>query len=265
MGANRNKRLRVLGGGDMKRFLTFSALLMCFGLATAVAQPRVQEPSAYAQPQGWHGVLSAADQSQFDMYYGKWIDATRRNDQDDVSSNARKMQDIMTRYNVPTSVPFDQIASSAVPAYPPAYPAATTFQGRLSADDQKEFDKQYSKWVNSTRKNDQDDISSSARKMQDIMARYNIPPNVPFSAVASGGSVSVVPAASPYSYQPPRLSPDDQKNFDKAFKEWAKARRKNHREDIDENARKMQNIMARYNIPANVPYDQIASQGAEYH
>jgi hypothetical protein len=253
----------------MRKIFALYGLVFGFALISFAAGPSVQDQGAYAQPQGWHGTLSAVDQSQFDSYYAKWVDATRRNDQDEVSSSARKMQDIMTRYNVPTSVPFEQIASaSPAAAYPNgAYAPAGAWQGRLSADDQKDFDKAYSKWVNATRKNDQDDISSSARKMQEIMARYSIPPNVPFSAVASGGSAEAYPVATPTPYpsaQVPRLSGDDQKNFDKAYKEWVKARHKNHKEDIDENARKMENIMARYNIPANVPFDQIASPNAAY-
>jgi hypothetical protein len=250
----------------MRRALALSALLVGFALASAAAVP-VWAQSAYSQPQGWHGVLSASDQAQFDGHYAKWVDATRRGDQDDISSNAQKMQDIMSRYNIPTTVPFDQVASAAPAAYPtPVYAPAANWQGRLSPDDQKEFDKQYSKWVNSTRKNDQDDIDSSARKMQEIMARYSIPPSVPFSAVASGGSVAAYPAPATYpSAQLPRLSGDDQKAFDKDYKEWVKAQHKKHIAEIDENARRMQDIMARYNIPANVPYDQIASPNAEYH
>src|SRR5207302_1161344 len=95
-------------------------------------------------------------------------------------------QDIMTRNNIPADVSFDQVASAA--AYPnPAYAAPVTWQGRLSAEDQKDFDKAYAKWIESTRKNDQDDVSSSARQMQDIMTRYSIPANVPFDQIASPG------------------------------------------------------------------------------
>lgn len=247
----------------MKHLLAFSALLFCL-TAVAAATPQGQDP--YGRPQGWHGILSVDDQGQFDRDYAKWVDATSKNDRDDISDNARKMQEIMTRYNVPVSVSFDQVASS--PAYPAgaypngAYPAYGTAQ-RLSADDQKEFDKQYSKWIQATRKNDQDDISSSARKMQDIMARYSIPAGAPFAQVASGGSAGAYPNpayASPYP-QSQRLSGDDQKNFDKAYKKWLEARHKNHKDDVDESARRMQDIMARYNIPANVSFDQIASPG----
>ena len=250
----------------MKKFLVLSALLIGFGITTAATQPLPQ--SAYGQPQGWHGVMSVDDQAQFDRYYTNWVDATRRNDRDEISDYARKMQDLMTRYNIPVSVSFDQIASAApYPQTAAAYPAGS-WQARLSADDQKEFDKQYSKWVNATRKNDQDDISSSARKMQEIMARYSIPSTVPFAEVASGGTAAAAPVAFPnpaYAYPSTvaqRLSPDDQHAFDKAYKKWVEARRKNHVEDMDENARKMQDIMARYNIPANVQFDQIASAGA---
>jgi hypothetical protein len=214
--------------------------------------------------------MSASDQAEFDKDYAKWVDATRKHDRDDISENARKMQDIMTRYNIPTSVPFDQIATAG--AYPATAYAAGAWQGKLSAEDQKEFDKNYAKWVDATRKGNQEDVSEHARKMQDIMARYNIPAGVPFAQIASGGGAypTAAPAypnpayGSPYA-QPQRLSADDQHAFDKAYKEWIKARRKNHREDIDENARKMQDIMARYNIAANVPFDQIASPDAVNH
>jgi TRAP-type C4-dicarboxylate transport system substrate-binding protein len=250
----------------MKKFLALSALFCALGV-TAIAAPRVQDP--YGRPQAWHSTLSADDQAQFDKYYAKWMDATRRNDRDDISENARKMQDIMTRYNIPTTVSFDQIASAS--AYPNgAYPASS-WQGRLSPDDQKEFDKQYSKWMNATRKNDQEDVAESARKMQEIMARYSIPSAVPFAQVASGGAAVAYPApvngypAYSYASAQQRLSGDDQHAFDKAYKKWVEARHKNHHEDIDENARKMQDIMARYNIPANVPFDQIASPGAANH
>ncbi len=134
--------------------------------------------------------LSAEDQKKFDDYYRKWLDAGRKNDRDDIESNGRHMQEIMTRYNIPPSVPFDQVASggyatggynnsngvSAYPAYAP---------GRLSGDDQKKFDKYYKKWADARRKNDRDDIDENARHMEDIMAHYNIPANVPFDRIAS--------------------------------------------------------------------------------
>src|SRR5437660_7285151 len=58
-------------------------------------------------------------------------------------------------------------------------------QVRLSAEDQKKFDKHYAKWVNDTRKNDRDDIAKDVHEMQEIMAKYNIPANVPYDQIAS--------------------------------------------------------------------------------
>ena len=58
-------------------------------------------------------------------------------------------------------------------------------QSRLSPEDQREFDKYYTKWVNDTRKNDRDDIAKDVTHMQEIMARNNISANVPFDRIAS--------------------------------------------------------------------------------
>ena len=246
----------------MKHLCAITVML----LALAISAPPAHAQAAYGyygQSQGYHGVLSATDQQQFDKYYTKWVDASRKGDQDDISGNARHMQDIMARYNIPPNVAFDQVASggyTAQNAYP-AYSAA----GRLSPDDQKDFDKAYSKWLDAQRRNDADDVQNDARKMQEIMARDNIAPNTPFAAVASNG-YNAAPGAYPYANaQPQRLSANDQHDFDKAYHDWVKARRKKDMDDVDKNARKMEQIMARYNIPANVSFDQIASPGSAYH
>ena len=249
--------------------------VVCVSLAVAAAPARAQAPNGYyGQPQGFHGVLSPQDQQQFDKYYTKWVDASRKNDQDDIAGNARHMQEIMAKYNIAADVPFDQVATyPAQGAYPTqgaygypqgAYPAYGA--RRLSPDDQSSFDKAYSKWVDAQRKNDQDDIAGNARKMQEIMARYNIAPNTPFAAIASNGYAAAPNAAYAYPYaQAQRLSAKDQEEFDKAYHKWVDARRKKDMDDVDKNAHKMQQIMARYNIPANVSFDQIASAGSAYH
>jgi hypothetical protein len=246
--------------------------------------------SAYGQP----ARLSPDDQHKFDSYYQQWVDASRKNDRDDIEENARHMQDIMAHYNIPSNVPFSQIATNAgngngyqnpnnpnnygyqnPNGYPNnAYPqnggyGYPTTAGRLSPDDQRKFDDYYQKWMDASRKNDGDDIRSNARRMQDIMAHYNIPGNVPFDQIASNGT-GAYPAAAPYAngaygnpaYGQSRLSSDDQKKFDHYYQKWVDARRKNDRDDIDKNAHHMQDIMAHYNIPANVPFDQIASASA---
>jgi hypothetical protein len=219
--------------------------------------------------------LSADDQKEFDKHYTKWVKDTRKNDQDDIAKDVRHMQDIMARYNIPLSVPFDQVASTgyaagyenngyANNAAPAAgYQANGSWQ-RLPPDDQREFDRYYSRWVDDTRSNDRDAIAADAGRMQEIMARNNIPSNVPFDQIASNGAYprNGYPDRADSTYGPPRLSSDDQHEFDKYYAKWVDDTRKGDRDDIDKDTRHMQDIMARYNIPAHVPYDQIASPDA---
>jgi hypothetical protein len=260
----------------MKRTFAVTVLLFCLAMATSVLAQNQYPNGSYGQPQYSRGVLSPDDQKQFDKDYSKWVEATQKNDRDDIEEHARHMQDIMARYNIPANIPFDQIASNGSPAYP-AYPAnAGAYpnnypaygQARLSTDDQRKFDKAYDKWVESERKNDRDDVDKSARDMQNLMSRNNIPPNVPFAAVATNGHGVGPNGTSPYPYAygqgAQRLSSKDQEDFDKAYRHWVDSRRKRDMDDVDKNARKMQEIMARYNIPANVPFDRIASAGSAY-
>ena len=139
--------------------------------------------------------------------------------------------------------------------------------GRLSPDDQHEFDKAYSKWQNDSRKNDRDDIDKDLRRMQDIMARNNIPPDVPYDRIASSGYMQenryndAYQQNAPYGSNQARLSPEDQREFDSVYNKWMNDRRKNDRDALDKDVRRMQDIMARNNIPPDVPFDQIASTG----
>jgi hypothetical protein len=207
-----------------------------------------------------YGRLSPDDQREFDKAYTKWVNDSRKNDRDDIDKDIRKMQDIMARNNISPNVPYEQIASSGYAQegrYNGAYQQNAPYganQGRLSPDDQHEFDKAYDKWVNDSRKNDRDDIEKDVRKMQDIMARNNIAPSVPYDQIATPGYNNDYRG-----YAQSRLSSDDQHEFDKAYEKWEKHIRKNDRDDIRKDERKMQDIMARYNIPRNVPYDQVAS------
>jgi len=146
------------------------------------------------------------------------------------------------------------IAALALPAF--------CQYGRLSPDDQREFDKAYSKWVNDSRRNDRDDIDKDARRMQDIMSRNNIPPDVPYDQIATPGSNNGYRGDynnGDRGYAQTRLSPDDQHEFDKVYDKWQRDVRKHDRDDIRRDERRMQDIMSRYNIPRDVPYDQVAS------
>src|SRR5207247_2168315 len=171
----------------MKVKIAFGTIMLVSILALSAmaqySQPGYGQYPARVYGQG-QGRLSPEDQRDFDKDYARWVDDTRKNDQDDIGKDTRHMQDIMARKRIPPEVPFDQVASMG---YQGAYQngAYPRWQGRLSPEDQREFDKDYAKWVNDTRKNDRDDIDKDARKMQDIMARNSIPSNVPFSQIAS--------------------------------------------------------------------------------
>ena len=59
----------------------------------------------------WRGRLSAEDQSRFDSYYSRWVEYRRRNDRDEMRSMEKRMQDVMSHYDIPAGVPYDQIVS----------------------------------------------------------------------------------------------------------------------------------------------------------
>ena len=53
-------------------------------------------------------------------------------------------------------------------------PAFAQQAGRLSPDDQGEFDKHHTKWVNDTRKNDRDGIAIDVKHMRELMGYVRI-------------------------------------------------------------------------------------------
>src|ERR1700730_4228467 len=188
----------------------------------------------------YRGRLSEDDQRDFDKYYTKWVNDTRKNDRDDIGKDVRHMQEIMAQKNIPANVPFDRIASSGYSGERnrDSYSALGTWRNRLSRDDQRDFDEYYARWVEHNRAIDRNDISRDAGYMQTIMSRNNISADVPFDQIA--------PAA-PYddrSWQG-RLSEADQRDFDRSYSDWLEDTRKNDRNDIDRDVRRMQDIMAR--------------------
>lgn len=212
----------------------------------------------------YQGRLSGDEQRDFDKYYTKWVNDTRKNDRDDIGKDVRHMQEIMAKKNIPANVPFDQIASSAYAGNgAPGMYSRGTWRGRLSLDDQRDFDEYYARWVDDTRANDQEAISRDAGHMQAIMARNHLPADVPFDQIVSDRSYSDsnYPARGDREWQG-RLGEDDQREFDRSYANWLEDTRKNDRDDIDSDVRRMQDIMARNNIPANVPFDRIASPNA---
>ncbi|MBV9182067.1 MAG: hypothetical protein JO356_12220, partial [Acidobacteria bacterium] len=204
--------------------------------------------------------MTPDDESRFNNYYSRWVEDRQTNSRNDMISMEQRMQDLMSKYAIPPDTPYERVASETNPSLARdydgdrAYPANGETQ--ISADDQRQFNKEYEKWQQAKTRNDRDDVDKHARKMEEIMGRYNIPADTPFYEVSSMGG-----ARPHYDYREfeRRLSADDQKKFDKAYEHWLDDRRKHDREDIAKDEGRMQEIMSRYNIPRDVPYDVIAS------
>ena len=170
----------------------------------------------------YQGRLSADEQREFDKYYTKWVNDTRKNDRDDIAKDVGHMQEIMARKNIPANVPFDQIASTGYSEKQrcrrlSAEVSGETGSRQMTSATSIEY---YARWVDDTRANDQDDLNRDAGYLQAIMARNNIPADVPFEQIAS-------PAAYPDDNYPRdqawqgRLSADDQREFDKILRRLA--------------------------------------------
>lgn len=232
----------------MKRLIETFVLLVAFGTAVLAQIQR----------------MSPDDQNRFNSSYSRWLQDKQTNDRGDMIKMERKMQDLMAEYGVPSNTPYDDVASQLGYAgsdtnYDRGY--AGGWQGRMSPDDQHKFNEEYRKWQESMAKNDRDDVAKHTGKMEEIMARYNIPQGTSFDAIATTNGYSR--HYDPRDFQG-RLSADDQEKFNREYEHWLKDRRKGGRDDIAKHEGKMQEIMSRYNIPRDVPYDDIASGGRGY-
>jgi hypothetical protein len=210
--------------------------------------------------------MAPDDQARFDSYYSRWVQDRQSGDRDEMISDEHHMQDLMNRYAIPSDTPYDVVASQNSPLPPRTYDRydrgySSDWQRRLTPDDQNKFNKEYTKWQEANAKNDRDDIDKHARNMEEIMQRNNIPPNTPFDAIASTNGYA--PRIDVRQYQG-RLAPDDQKKFDKAYEKWRSDRARHDRDDIAKDEGKMQEIMAKYDIPREVPYDALASGNRGY-
>jgi hypothetical protein len=71
---------------------------------------RRQDNHGYGHGQR-QGRLSSEDQQRFDSYYSRWQGYRRTNNRDEIVSMEERMRDVMSRNNIPSDVPFDEIAS----------------------------------------------------------------------------------------------------------------------------------------------------------
>jgi hypothetical protein len=174
----------------MKKLFPILIALLVFALP-AIAQATYPESSrGQDQTSGnsWHQKLSPDDQQAFDNEYNEWKEANAKNDRDAIDKHARRMEEIMSRNNIPRDTPFDAVAGTTTGGNGRMSTADIhRYQGKFSPDDQKKFDKTYEHWLDAKRKNNRDDIAKNEGRLQELMAKYNIPRDVPYDALASGG------------------------------------------------------------------------------
>jgi len=152
------------------------------------------------------------------------------------------------------------------------------WQGRLSAEDQGRFDSYYSRWLDYAQTNSRDDRNSMEDRMRDVMSHYSIPSDVPFDQIASNNNQGYGVHRRPdhegnnddrgqRGYRDrewqSRLSAKDQHRFDTYYSRWLEARETGDRHQTAHMEKRMLDLMARYSIPPDSQFSQIASGSIE--
>jgi hypothetical protein len=207
---------------------------------------------ALAQWQQWR--LSPDDQSRFDSYYTRWQEYRQNNDRDQSISMEGRMLDVYAHYNIPPQTEFWRVASNG-------RTGGDQWRRRLSPDDQSRFDSYFSRLQGYRQSNDRDQIASMERRMQDVYAHYHIPSGTPYFWVASNARDEDRDAWERDRWRG-RLSRDDQGRFDSYFTRWVEYRRTNNGDQMRSMEDRMHELMDRYQIPQQVPFERIASRGA---
>lgn len=177
----------------MKRILGMCAVLMALTLSLLAQDAddnrrqhdrddaRREDSRGYENGR-WRGRLSSEDQQRFDSYYTRWLEYRRTNNREEARNMEKRMRDVMSRNNIPSDVPFDAVASSGDRE---DRDHDRRERSRLSPEDQQRFDSYYSRWREYRRTNNREETENMEKRMRDVMARNNIPPDVPFDEVAS--------------------------------------------------------------------------------
>ena len=152
------------------------------------------------------------------------------------------------------------------------------WQGRLSAEDQGRFDSYYSRWLDYAQTNNRDDQNSMEDRMRDVMSHYSIPSDVNFDQIASNNNQGYGVHRRPdqegnnddrgqRGYRDrewqSRLSAKDQHRFDTYYSRWLEARETGDRHQTANMEKRMLGLMARYSIPPDSQFSQIASGSIE--
>jgi len=163
-----------------------------YSIPDSVPYDAIATPEAWSKYKQYRSRLSLVDQQQFDDCYQQWLNYERLGSREDILRMQGKMQEIMTHYGIPQSVPYAALITTSSGSYGGGL--VNSWAGRLSLEDQNQFDDNYKGWIEARRANDHSKILAAQVGMQDIMHRYNVPPTVPFEQLASPSVV-----APPYS------------------------------------------------------------------
>jgi len=170
---------------------------------------------------------------------------------------------VMSHYNIPSDVPFDQIASNTTQDYGIHHRRDQDgeneargyrdgqWQNRLSAKDQHRFDTYYSRWLEATQSHDRHQTASMENRMLDLMGRYSIPPDAQFSQIASGSAER---------YSRPNIPPfsgSDASDFRSYYSRWQEYKRTNNRDQATSMEDRMRRVMTDHNVPNDASYEDV--------
>jgi hypothetical protein len=212
----------------------------------------------------WQGRLSTEDQGRFDTYYSRWLNYTQTNDPESRNGMEERMRDVMSHYDIPSDVPFDQIASNTngngvhrVRDEDGDEHGRTQggrgWQGQnhLSVEDQQRFDSYYSRWLTARRTGNRRETGSTEERMRDLMGRNSIPLNVQFSQIASES------AGRNSRPNIPRFSGKDASDFRNYYSRWQQYKQTNNREQVASMEERMTKVMTDHNVPNNASYEDV--------
>ncbi len=154
-----------------------------YSIPARVPYEAIASSGSWGNYQQYRGRFSPDDQARFDSYYERWLDYKRTDNREETLSMERRMQDVMSQYNVPLTVPYGALSSSSSGNYGGGY--WDPWRGRLQAEDQSRFDSYYQRWLDYKRTNNREEILGMENRMREVMRQYNIPGNVSFDQVAS--------------------------------------------------------------------------------
>jgi hypothetical protein len=154
-----------------------------YNIPASVPYDAITSSGSWANYSRYRGRFSREDQARYDSYFERWLNYKRTNNREEIVSMEKRMQDVMTHYDIPLTVPYSALTSSASGNYGGGY--LDQWRGRLSADDQRRFDSYYTRWLDYRRTNNREEIASMENRMRDVMRQNNIPENVPFDQIAS--------------------------------------------------------------------------------